>query len=197
MKTKNKTAKILLFTILIVLILINSYFILAHFNVFKNKNVISENEKLIAQNSKDPIVKELNLTYDPLSLKGFTKVFVSVKGTDLILENNCTSLTVMTNEYQAYSIEQGIKSRIDIRPTTHDLMTSILTDFNITLLQAKIIANKDQHFYARTIYKQGNRIMDIDAKASDAAALAVRLNVPVYVENKLFYSKGTNVCKTK
>ena len=157
-KKKEHTGivKILIVVFLIILI-INIYFVFTNFSIIKNLNETPN----IIQNKQEEI-KELKLEGDPLSLQGFTKVFVSLNGNNIILENNCTSLTVATNEYQAYSITQGMKSIIDIRPTTHDIMVNVLNNFNITLLQSKVIENQDQHYFARTIYRQNNKILNID-----------------------------------
>ncbi len=194
-KDKNKLLTILL-VITILIIIINAYLLVNNLSAskdLKNRNIQDGGLDLV--NKRD--IAQFNISGNPLSLVDYTKVFVSVKGTDILLENNCTILPIITNEYQAYSVEQGIKSRIDVRPTTHDIITNILQNFNVSLLQAKVVENKGLHYFARTIYKQGDKILDVDTKASDAVALALRMNVPVYVKTDLFKNLGQNVCKSK
>ncbi len=190
MRPKNNKLIKLLAVVLILVLAINMFFIIKNFNIIRSINKMPIQQ----ENKVNEEIDQLKLNNDPLSLKDFTKVFVSVKDTAIQLENNCTTLLVQTNEYQAYSIQEAIKSRIDIRPTTHDIMENVLKDFNITLLQAKIVEFKDPHFLSRTVYKQGNKIFDIDTKTSDAVALALRMDVPVYVKNSIFYNNGKKVC---
>ena len=175
---------------MILIILVNVFFVFSNFRIL---NKLKENNVSYSNIIADPI-KEFNLTYDPLSLSGFTEVYLAVKGNDILLGNNCTELVIASNEYQVYSIEQGLKSKIDIRPTTHDIMSNVLNNFNISLLQSKIVENLGVHYFARTVYKQGDKILNIDTKASDAVALAVRMNVPVFVKNDILYNHGKKVC---
>ncbi|MBS3174800.1 bifunctional nuclease family protein [Candidatus Woesearchaeota archaeon] len=189
-KTRNILIKSLV-GILVIIILINAYFMFSNFKILNQLKLDTLN--VIEDYFSIPVL-ELNLTYDPLSLKGFTEVFVGLKDNAIILNNNCTAMIITTNEYQAYSIEQGLKSKVDIRPTTHDIMVSVLKGYNISLLQTKIVENQGMHYFARTIYRHENKILNVDTKASDAIAIAARMNVPIFVKSNLFYSLGKNVC---
>ena len=182
--------------ILVILIGINVYLMLNNIDVLnqieKAKTALPEDIKI-----KNEIIKQLNLTSDPLSTNGFTiykESEIALQSNDLVLTKNCTELRIVTNEYQAYTIEYGLKNKIDIRPTAHDVASSLLEYYNITLLDVRIVEARDPHYFARAVFIQNNRILNIDLKASDAVALAVRTNSPIYINNKIIESKSKKTC---
>src|SRR3989338_614009 len=92
---------------------------------------------------------KLSDSYTPLSIKGFTKVQTNLdKNFMLHLVNNCSSLDMPTNEYQAYSIVTGIKGSIDVRPTMHDITNSLFNDFNISIIMTQIVDRRDELYIA-------------------------------------------------
>jgi bifunctional DNase/RNase len=79
------------------------------------------------------------------------------------------------------------------RPMTHDLIRNILNGINLRML--KIIVNKIENdtFYATIVLEKDNEILEVDARPSDSIALALRMKVPIYVEDEVMEKSGTSI----
>lgn len=85
------------------------------------------------------------------------------------------------------SITLRINNKRPIRPLTHDLLISILHEFNTTLTKVEIYKLHNNHFYSYLYLIQPNgKELVIDARTSDAIALAVKTDVPIYIHTNLF-----------
>lgn len=71
------------------------------------------------------------------------------------------------------------------RPMTHDLMTSILTQLNAEVLKVTVTELKENTFYALLTLGLDSGEVEVDSRPSDALALAVRTNAPIYAEEAL------------
>ncbi|MEC4272067.1 bifunctional nuclease family protein [Adlercreutzia sp. R25] len=68
------------------------------------------------------------------------------------------------------------------RPMTHDLMLDALTNLDARIDSTVIYGSKGQMFFAHLVISQGGRLITLDARPSDAVALAVRQDAPLYIE---------------
>jgi hypothetical protein len=68
------------------------------------------------------------------------------------------------------------------RPLTHDLLKNVIVDMGGTVEHIVISDLRNDVFYARIVMEANGKHMEIDSRPSDALALAVRLHVPVYIE---------------
>ncbi len=71
------------------------------------------------------------------------------------------------------------------RPLTHVLLHNILTDLNVKIVRIIITDIQDTTLYAILLLRQENKTLTIDARPSDAIALALHVNAPVFVTKKL------------
>lgn len=71
------------------------------------------------------------------------------------------------------------------RPMTHDLMTSILTRLNAEVLKVTVTELRENTFYALLTLRLDSGEIEVDSRPSDALALAVRTNAPIYADDKL------------
>src|SRR5690606_1090555 len=77
------------------------------------------------------------------------------------------------------------------RPMTHDLLKSVFNELGATVNHI-VVNDADEHtFFARIVVEQGGHTLEIDARPSDAIALAVRTDIPIYVEDHVFERAGT------
>ena len=76
------------------------------------------------------------------------------------------------------------------RPLTHDLMATAFGDLGISVKRIVVTRLADQVFYARLYVKQNGRDLDFDARPSDAIALAVRVECPIFVASEVMESAG-------
>lgn len=77
---------------------------------------------------------------------------------------------------------KGIKTK---RPITHDLFMYVANAFDIILQCATIDKIVDGTFYSRLIFRQGGELREIDARTSDAVAIAQRLDAPIFIDEEL------------
>ncbi|MBI5870881.1 MAG: bifunctional nuclease family protein [Actinobacteria bacterium] len=71
------------------------------------------------------------------------------------------------------------------RPMTHDLMTSILGELHAEILKVTVTELKENTFYALLTLKLDAGEIEVDSRPSDALALAVRTNAPIYASDQL------------
>ena len=190
-KTKNN--KIMLFVVVIIIIL-NLVVLFLNYNVAKSlkQNIIIGAS---IENESNNTLPEINLSDNPLSLEGFSKANISVENNAILLQVNCSLLGLFTNDIQLYSIRQGLQKTIDIRPTIHDTFVGVLDNFNISLILVKITDARDDLYFANLYFKSGKNLLNVDAKPSDAIALALRTNTSIYIKDTIMQNYGRDVCK--
>lgn len=106
------------------------------------------------------------------------------------------SLSIQTGSFEAASISRGIDSNQGGRPITHDLFIDALSKLNVKIERVEVNRVDAPVFYARIVLMRsdvdGNpQEVSVDARPSDALALAVRTNAPIYVEDDVMNRAGT------
>ncbi len=76
------------------------------------------------------------------------------------------------------------------RPLTHDLIINVMDALDATLLYIYIHALVDNTFYARLILEVDDEEIEVDARPSDSLAVAVRLDVPIYIDESVMNEAG-------
>lgn len=76
------------------------------------------------------------------------------------------------------------------RPLTHDLLSSVIDSLGATLDSVIVSDLKSDTFYAKIILSVDGEQIEIDSRPSDALALAVRANAPIYVEEAVLDKAG-------
>lgn len=129
-----------------------------------------------------------------LSTEGFVEAEINVEPAVIYLTSNCLGLVMIANELQTYSIELGLNNVRGFRPLTHDLVQDMIEMFEIEPLMVKIESLEEGTYFAKLLLKQGNRILNMDSKPSDAIAIAVRTGIPVYINQALLEENGERFC---
>ncbi|MHB8572154.1 MAG: bifunctional nuclease family protein [Candidatus Dormibacteria bacterium] len=99
-------------------------------------------------------------------------------------------LPIWIGSYEANAIALRITGITPDRPITHDLMVTILGEMEAVLQQVIVTSLANEVFFARLVFQQGGREFDVDARPSDAIALAVRMEAPIYVSEEVFDRAG-------
>ncbi len=99
-------------------------------------------------------------------------------------------LPIVIGGFEAQSIALGIERLQSSRPMTHDLMKNFAIFFGIDIVEVIINKFKDGIFYALLICKQDNKLSEIDSRTSDAVALAIRFNCPLYTYDSILQEAG-------
>ncbi|MGC3978904.1 MAG: DUF151 domain-containing protein [Paludibacteraceae bacterium] len=93
--------------------------------------------------------------------------------------------SVLIGESEAQSIALKLNNTVPPRPLSHDLMTSIIRMLNAKVVKVVIYNMKNEIFYSNIYLLQNSSIIVIDARTSDAVALAVRCDVPIYINSDI------------
>lgn len=135
-----------------------------------------------------------------LSTDGFTEVNLSVQINDdtgiVLLGNNCYVLPAEVEKSQAVSIQNGIDKKVGPRPNSHDLFNDMLKNLDIKVLMIKITYIEDGAYHSQFILRQGNTVLNFDARPSDSVAIAARTDymVPIYMNETLLKTAGKKIC---
>lgn len=99
-------------------------------------------------------------------------------------------LPIVIGGFEAQAIAVAMENMTPNRPLTHDLFKNTLDAFDIQLVEIIINNLLDGIFYAQLVCEQNGRILQIDARTSDAISLAVRYNCPIYTYEFILESAG-------
>ena len=94
--------------------------------------------------------------------------------------------------FEANAIAIEIEKMAAPRPMTHDLTRNLMRYLNTTLERIVITEVKDDTFYAVLWLRQGNEAVVVDARPSDAIALALRADCPIFVAEQVMQSAKLN-----
>ena len=86
---------------------------------------------------------------------------------------------------EATSIASALQNIKYDRPMTHDLLKNFADNLQISIVKVEVCDLKDNTFYARIYFVSKDQSFDIDARPSDAIALALRFKAPIYVEDSV------------
>lgn len=110
---------------------------------------------------------------------------ILLRGTD---DERTLPISIGQLEAQAIALQLN---RIPFpRPLTHDLFKNVIVELNGKILRTEIYALKDETFYAHLILQVGERTMSIDARPSDAIAMALRFAAPIFVDESVMDEAG-------
>ena len=104
--------------------------------------------------------------------------------------NGRRRLPIIIGAFEAQAIAIEIEKMTPSRPLTHDLFKSLAGTFNITIQEIIIYNLVDGIFFAKLICSDGKKTSEIDARTSDAIALAVRFDCPIYTYEFILATAG-------
>jgi bifunctional DNase/RNase len=104
--------------------------------------------------------------------------------------NGRRRLPIIIGGFEAQAIAIEIEKMTPSRPLTHDLFKSFAQAYNLEIQEVIIYNLIDGIFYAKLICYDGKKITEIDARTSDAIALAVRFECPIYTYEFILSSAG-------
>jgi len=99
-------------------------------------------------------------------------------------------LPIWIGIYEAEAIAVALQEVEVSRPLTHDLLKNIFKTLKANIMRVEIVALRDDTFYGNIVVETNEETLDIDARPSDALALAVRTHVPILVEHSVLDSAG-------
>jgi hypothetical protein len=108
----------------------------------------------------------------------------------LLTNGSGHNLPIFIGLWEAVSINSAKNREVLARPFTHDLFLDLLTKFSITLHSMQIDSIEEGVYYAQLTLSADNHAEHIDCRPSDGIALALRANVPIFVDENVLVSAG-------
>lgn len=105
-------------------------------------------------------------------------------------KNSQRRLPIVIGSNEAQSIAMGIERQKNSRPLTHDLFLKFAINFNIHLKEVVINRFREGVFYAVLVCEHLGELSMIDARPSDAIALAVRCGCPIFAYESVMDEAG-------
>jgi bifunctional DNase/RNase len=99
-------------------------------------------------------------------------------------------LPIWIGPFEAEAITMGLRHDEVPRPMTHDLLGLVIRSLGASVKHICINELRDETFHAEIVLEQRGRRIEIDSRSSDALALAVRLDVPIYVSDEVMDRVG-------
>jgi len=118
---------------------------------------------------------------------------VGTYGLVLAENNGKRRFSVMIGEPEAQSIALKMNNKKSPRPLTHDLILTMLTVFGAKLEKVLIYDMVNDVFYSELHLKKGETSMVVDARTSDAIALAVRSDCEIFIKEEIMNIVGMEV----
>ena len=119
-----------------------------------------------------------------LRVQGLTNSQVQSNAYALILaeEDGNRRIPIIVGTAEAQSIAIALEQITPPRPMTHDLFVSVAKAFYITLKEVQIYKFEEGVFFSQLVFDED---VLIDSRTSDAIAIAMRLNVPIFIEESI------------
>ena len=124
----------------------------------------------------------LGLSTSPSSGGAYALILSEAKGSRRL------PIIIGSSEAQAIALElENIKPP---RPMTHDLLKNVILNFDSSIKEVVISDLAEGTFYARIIFERGDQLHEVDARPSDAIALAVRFGCSIYTNEHVLSEAG-------
>ncbi len=94
-------------------------------------------------------------------------------------------LPIWIGPYEADAIAIELQGVQVARPMTHDLLKNLIREMGGTVSYVVVSELRNETFYARIVINLNGRTLELDSRPSDAVALAVRVRVPIYVDEEV------------
>lgn len=99
-------------------------------------------------------------------------------------------LPIIIGTFEAQAIALELEHIKPPRPMTHDLLRNVIQSFNSFVKYIYINELKEGTFFAQIIYENNGTQIELDARPSDAIAVAIRFNAPIFVSPEVLNEAG-------
>ena len=103
----------------------------------------------------------------------------------ILKDSGDTVLPIWVGVYEANAIALEIEKVSTPRPMTHDLIKNVLAGLDAQVHKVVVTELKEDTFYAVIWMESEGRIISVDSRPSDALALALRVDCPIFVEDEV------------
>lgn len=127
-------------------------------------------------------LKLVGITYNQIESGVYALILQQVGGTRRI--------PIIIGFPEAQAIECKLQDITPPRPLTHDTMVNTLSEFGINLVEVEIKKLPNGVFTADMLFSNGIIERTVDSRSSDAIALAIRVNAPIYTSESVLQESG-------
>ncbi|MGB8648371.1 MAG: bifunctional nuclease family protein [Anaerolineae bacterium] len=103
----------------------------------------------------------------------------------VLKDNTGRYLPIWIGPFESDAITVALQGQDVARPLTHDLLRNLIAETGATASHILVNELRDDIFFARIVLDINGRHIEVDSRPSDAIALAVRLKVPIYVNESV------------
>jgi len=100
-------------------------------------------------------------------------------------EDNDQAIPIWIGLLEATAIASALQGVTFDRPMTHDLFKNFLDMLNIAVSKVEVCDIKDSTYFAKIHFASREKIFSMDARPSDAIAIALRFNAPIFIDDKV------------
>ncbi|MGD0582836.1 MAG: bifunctional nuclease family protein [Bacteroidales bacterium] len=111
----------------------------------------------------------------------------------LIEEEGERRIPIIIGGFEAQSIVIRLENLDPPRPLTHDLFKSFADSFKISVIEVFIYKLEEGVFFSKLVCTNGEKEFSIDSRTSDAVALALRFNCPIFITEEILEKAGITV----
>lgn len=130
----------------------------------------------------------MGLNYNPLQNGAFA-LLMAAEGTNL-------SIPIIIGAPEAQAIAMVIEGINPQRPMTHDLFATFAHAFDIRLEEVFIYSFEDGIFSAEMTFNDGTRRITLDSRTSDAVAIAIRTDAPIFTTRAILEETGIEIVES-
>ena len=132
-------------------------------------------------------MQEMNIDSIRVSLLNYQRVVI------LKVKESNRYLPIWIGPAEADSIAMRLQSMDVPRPMTHDLLQSVISILGATVIRIVVSDINNDTFYAKIVIQSNDTQLEIDARPSDAIALAVRTDAPIFADDNVVEKAGVHM----
>jgi len=130
-------------------------------------------------------LKVIGISYNQTQSGAYALILAEEKGNRRI--------PIIIGGFEAQAIVVKLENLPPPRPLTHDLLLLFAREFGITILEVLIYKLEEGVFFSRLLCNNGDKEILIDARTSDAVALALRFGCPIYITEDILEKAGITI----
>jgi bifunctional DNase/RNase len=130
-------------------------------------------------------LKVLGISYSQTQSGAYALVLIEEKGDRRI--------PIIIGGFEAQSIVIKLENLDPPRPLTHDLFKSFADVFNVSVIEVFVYKLEEGVFYSKLICSNGEKEYTIDSRTSDAVALSLRFDCPIFITEDILEKAGITV----
>lgn len=104
--------------------------------------------------------------------------------------NNRQFLPIWVGFSEGMSINSALKKEESPRPGTHDLFVNVLRKFQMKVVRVVVTEVRNDTYFASIAIESNGETKEIDARSSDAIAIALRTNTPIFISDRIIGKAG-------